>query len=49
VLTEALADYDEGPPAAETEVHTVERNGAVQHLKFTRVGSTTYLDAGWVE
>jgi arylsulfatase A-like enzyme len=49
VLTEALADYDEEPPAAETTVHSVERHGAVQHLKVTRVGSTTYLDAGWVE
>ncbi len=49
VLTEALAVSDGEPPDADSTVHTVERQGAVQHLKVTRVGSTTYLDAGWVE
>ncbi len=36
-------------PDADTVVRAVERSGLVQHLKYTRVGSTTYLDAGWVE
>ncbi len=49
VLSEALADSDGDPPEAKTAIHTVERNGAVQRLKYTQVGSTTYLDAGWVD
>ncbi len=49
VLVEALADSDGEPPDADTVVRAVERGGLVQHLKYTRVGSTTYLDAGWVE
>jgi len=49
VLTEALANFDGEPPGADTVVHRVKRNGAVQHLKYTNFGSTTYLDAGWVE
>jgi arylsulfatase A-like enzyme len=49
ILVEALAGADKSPPRAETVVRSVERNGAVQHLKYSRVGSTTYLDAGWVE
>ena len=49
VLTEALEDFDGELPDADSAHHTVERFGAVQHLKVTRVGTTTYLDAGWVE
>ena len=49
VLVEALADSDGEPPDADTVVRAVERGRLVQHLKYTRVGSTTYLDAGWVE
>jgi arylsulfatase A-like enzyme len=49
VLVEALADGDGVPPDAETVTQTAERAGRVQHLRYTRVGTTTYLDAGWVE
>ena len=49
VLVEAFVDSDGEPPDADIVVRSVERNGAIQHLKYTRVGSTTYLDAGWVE
>ena len=49
ILSEALTDSSGEPPNAVTAIHTVERVGAVQHLKYTNVGSTTYLDAGWVE
>ena len=46
VLTEALTESDGEPPDADTAIHTVERNGAVQHLKYTNVGSTTYSRCG---
>ena len=49
VIAEALADLNDEPHGADTVVHSVERDRVVQHLKYTRVGSTTYLDAGWVE
>ena len=49
VLAEALVDSDSELPDAVSTIHTVERNGAVQHLKYTRVGTTVYIDAGWLE
>ena len=49
ILTEALASSDEAPGEPETTVHTVERGGLAQFLKFTQVGRTSYLDAGWIE
>jgi hypothetical protein len=49
VLVESLAGADVDPPAAEAFACSVERDGRVQHLEYTRVGSTTYLDGGWVQ
>jgi len=49
VLVEALVDPVAEPPNAENFVRSVERGGVVQHLKYSCVGSTTYLDAGWIE
>jgi arylsulfatase A-like enzyme len=49
VLSEALADSDAELPDARTKIHTVARHGALQHLKYTCVGPTTYLDQGWVD
>jgi len=49
VLVEAFAGSDSEPPAAVSHACSVERDGRVQHLKYTQVGSTTYLDAGWVQ
>lgn len=49
VLGEALVESVAELPDAETFVRSVERSGIVQHLKYSCVGSTTYLDAGWIE
>ena len=49
VLVESLNNSDVEPPPAETRTHKVNSGTRVQHLTSTRVGSTTYLDAGWVE
>jgi hypothetical protein len=49
VLGEALVDSVAELPDAKTFVRSVERNGVVQHLEYSCVGSTTYLNAGWIE
>lgn len=49
VLSEALAGTDAEPPAPETVTRSVGRGERTQHLRFSRVGSTKYLDAGWIE
>jgi phosphonoacetate hydrolase len=49
VLLESLTGSIAEPPAGISHDRSVERNGRVQHLKFTKVASTTYLDAGWVQ
>jgi predicted AlkP superfamily pyrophosphatase or phosphodiesterase len=49
VLGEALVDSVAELPDAKTFVPSVERNGVVQHLEYSCVGSTTYLNAGWIE
>jgi predicted AlkP superfamily pyrophosphatase or phosphodiesterase len=49
VLVESLVDSNVEPPTAETKTCSVECDGRVQHLKYTSVGSTTYLDAGWLQ
>ena len=49
VLSEALVENAGGPPPAEHFEHTVGRPPRRQHLHRSRVGTTTYLNAGWVE
>jgi predicted AlkP superfamily pyrophosphatase or phosphodiesterase len=49
ILGEALAESVTEPPEAVSFVHSLERRRVVQHLKLSCVGSTTYLDAGWIE
>lgn len=49
ILAEALAEPAADPPHAETFVQSVGRNSVAQHLKYSQVGATTYLDAGWLE
>ena len=49
VLLEVLVGSDDTPPIAETDVRSVTRGRITQNLKYTRVGATTYLDAGWVD
>lgn len=49
ILGEALAESVKEPPDTEYYRHSIEHRGVVQHLKFSCVGSTTYLDSGWVE
>ena len=49
VLVESLNNSGVEPPPAETRTQKVNSGTRVQYLTSTRVGSTTYLDAGWVE
>jgi len=49
VVVEALKASDNHPPRAETVTRSVRRGREVQHLRYSRIGSTTYLDAGWLE
>lgn len=49
VLGEALLENAGDPPPAEHLEHTVGRPPRRQHLLRSRVGTTTYLNAGWVE
>lgn len=48
VLVEALRPA-KPPPDAETFIRSVERGTRTQHLAWSRVGSTIYLNAGWME
>jgi arylsulfatase A-like enzyme len=49
VLAEGLADSDPEPPHAIATVRTVRRGLITQHLSYTELGGTRYLDRGWVE
>jgi len=49
VLSEALGANACDPPPAEHFEHTVGRPPRRQHLLRSRVGTTIYLNAGWVE
>ncbi|MCZ6626754.1 MAG: alkaline phosphatase family protein [SAR324 cluster bacterium] len=49
VLREALAGDNGEPPAPERFTRSVERHGRAQYLRYSSVGTTTYLDAGWSE
>lgn len=48
-LIEAIAGNGAAHAEAESVIRSVARGGEVQHLRFSRVGMTTYLDRGWIE
>lgn len=48
-LAEAMAVDDAAQQHAESFTRSVVRGDEVQHLRFSRVGTTTYLDRGWLE
>ncbi|MEZ5908762.1 MAG: alkaline phosphatase family protein [Hyphomicrobiaceae bacterium] len=49
VLAEALAAHTGSLPQPEKGALSVRHAGGLQRLEYSRVGTTTYLDAGWVE
>ncbi len=49
VLAEGLADSHSEPPQAIATMRTVRRGSITQHLRYTELGGTRYLDRGWVE
>lgn len=49
VLGEAITGMNGIPPKPESELLTVRRSGGIQRLRISRVGTTTYLDRGWLE
>lgn len=48
-LLEAIADDGAAQAEAERCTRSVARGGEVQHLHFSKVGATIYLDRGWME
>ncbi|MFQ5937804.1 MAG: alkaline phosphatase family protein [Acidiferrobacterales bacterium] len=49
VLAEAFITADAEPPEPEVITRSVEYRARGQHLQYSQVGSTTYVDAGWLE
>ena len=49
ILHESLAGIRIEAPEPRSELHRVRHAGGMQHLKVSHVGTTTYLDKGWVE
>lgn len=48
-LTEAIANNSDEPSEPETFECSVDRLSGRQHLRYWRVGSSVYLDHGWME